>query len=175
MQFWAAKFTIRETILDTEFGVVIGSSWEERTRSQFIRTGWAWQAGWASTGQGTQQISWGVHPLKLSEVAGRLAFLKVSVWDWDRCWRPRNSPCGCSLYVHTCLVSCICYWFQNRFSILWASLVAQTIKSLPAMWEIWVWSLGQEDSPGEWNGNPLQYSWLENPMDCSITIPWTVL
>ena len=26
-------------------------------------------------------------------------------------------------------------------------------------------SLGQEDSPGEGNGNPLQYACLENPMD----------
>ena len=25
------------------------------------------------------------------------------------------------------------------------SLVAQIVKSLPAMWETWVWSLGQED------------------------------
>ena len=30
--------------------------------------------------------------------------------------------------------------------------------------ETWVQSLGQEDSPGEGNGNPLQYSCLENPM-----------
>ena len=29
----------------------------------------------------------------------------------------------------------------------WASLVAQTIKSLPAMQETWVQSLGQKDSP----------------------------
>ena len=28
-----------------------------------------------------------------------------------------------------------------------------------------VQSLGWEDSPGELNGNPLQYSCLENPMD----------
>ena len=28
-----------------------------------------------------------------------------------------------------------------------------------------VQSLGQEDSPGEGRGNPLQYSCLENPMD----------
>ena len=27
------------------------------------------------------------------------------------------------------------------------------------------WSLGQEDSPGEGNGNPLHYSCLGNPMD----------
>ena len=26
-------------------------------------------------------------------------------------------------------------------------------------------SLGQEDPPGGGNGNPLEYSWLENPMD----------
>ena len=45
------------------------------------------------------------------------------------------------------------------------SLVAQTVKNLPAMWETWVLSLGQEDSSGEGNGYPLQYSCLENPMD----------
>ena len=28
---------------------------------------------------------------------------------------------------------------------MWASLVAQMIKNLPAMWEIWVQSLGWED------------------------------
>ena len=28
---------------------------------------------------------------------------------------------------------------------IWASLVAQTVKNLPAMWETWVHSLGQED------------------------------
>ena len=27
----------------------------------------------------------------------------------------------------------------------WASLVAQMVKNLPAMWETWVWSLGWED------------------------------
>ena len=31
--------------------------------------------------------------------------------------------------------------------------------------ETWVWSLDQEDSPGEGSGTPLQYSCLENPMD----------
>ena len=33
------------------------------------------------------------------------------------------------------------------------------------MQKTWVQFLGQEDSPGEGNGNPLQYPWLENPMD----------
>ena len=31
--------------------------------------------------------------------------------------------------------------------------------------EMWVWSLGQEDPLEKGNGNPLQYSCLENPMD----------
>ena len=46
-----------------------------------------------------------------------------------------------------------------------ASLVAQMVKCLSAMLETWVWFLSWKDSPGEGNGNPLQYSWLENPMD----------
>ena len=46
-----------------------------------------------------------------------------------------------------------------------ASLLAQTVKNLPAMQETQVQSLGWEDSPGEGNSNPLQYSCLENPMD----------
>ena len=33
------------------------------------------------------------------------------------------------------------------------------------MWGTWVQSLVQEDPPGEGNGNALQYSGLENPMD----------
>ena len=31
------------------------------------------------------------------------------------------------------------------YSLLGASLVVQTVKNLPAMWETWVQSLGQED------------------------------
>ena len=41
-----------------------------------------------------------------------------------------------------------------------ASLVAQMVKHLPATQKTWVRSLGQEG-----NGNPLQDSCLENPMD----------
>jgi len=48
--------------------------------------------------------------------------------------------------------------------VLWASPVAQSLKHLPAVWETWVWSLGQEDPlekemaptpvflPGEFHG-----------------------
>ena len=44
-------------------------------------------------------------------------------------------------------------------------MVAQRLKRLSAMRETWVQSLGWEDRPGEGNGNPFQYSCLENPMD----------
>ena len=50
----------------------------------------------------------------------------------------------------------------------WASPVVQMVKSLPAMWETWVWSLGWEDPPGEGKGCPLHYSGLENSMDCAV-------
>ena len=39
------------------------------------------------------------------------------------------------------------------------------IKNPPAMQWTQFLSLGQEDPLGEGNGNPLQYSCLENPMD----------
>ena len=53
--------------------------------------------------------------------------------------------------------------FNSIYSL--DSLVAQTVKRPPALRETRVRSLGWEDSPGEGNGNPLQYSCLENPMD----------
>ena len=49
--------------------------------------------------------------------------------------------------------------------MIWASLVAQTVKKLPVMWEALVQSPGSGRSPGGGHGNPLQYSCLENPKD----------
>ena len=51
------------------------------------------------------------------------------------------------------------------FILLWPSLVVQTIKNLPGIQETRVQSLDREDSPGEGNGYPLQYSCLENHME----------
>ena len=44
-------------------------------------------------------------------------------------------------------------------------MVPQMVKNLPATLDTRVRSLGRENSPGEGNVNPLQYSCLENPMD----------
>ena len=41
----------------------------------------------------------------------------------------------------------------------WASLVAQLVKNLPAVWETLGLISGLGRSPGERNGYPLQYSW----------------
>ena len=43
--------------------------------------------------------------------------------------------------------------------------MAQRLKCLPGTRETWVRSLGQEDPLKKENGNPLQYSCLENPME----------
>ena len=57
--------------------------------------------------------------------------------------------------------------------VLW-KLVAQLLKNLPAMWMTWVrWVVlrslpGLVRFPGEGNGYPLQYSGLENSMDCIV-------
>ena len=42
--------------------------------------------------------------------------------------------------------------------------MAQTVKNLPSVQEAWVQSLGQEDPLEKENGNPLQYSFLVNPI-----------
>ena len=52
--------------------------------------------------------------------------------------------------------------------ILWASLFAQMVKNPPAMQGTCVWSLGWEDLLEQGKGYPLQYSGLENSMDCLV-------
>ena len=48
----------------------------------------------------------------------------------------------------------------------WASLVAQLVKDLPAMWETWVQSLGWED--------PLEKGKAAQSSILAWRIPWTV-
>ena len=52
----------------------------------------------------------------------------------------------------------------HKLSGLEGFLGGSVVKNPPANNEARVGSLGQED-PGEGNGNPLQYSCLDNPMD----------
>ena len=46
-----------------------------------------------------------------------------------------------------------------------ASLAARTRRNPRATQEMWIRSLGCEDSPEEGHGNPIQCPCLENPMD----------
>ena len=48
----------------------------------------------------------------------------------------------------------------------WASLVAQLVKNLPAMWETWVQSLGWED--------PLEKGKATHSSILAWRIPWTI-
>ena len=55
---------------------------------------------------------------------------------------------------------------DNRdHSLIWASLVAQRVKCLPAMWETWVRSLGWED--------PLKKEMTTHSRILAWKIPWT--
>ena len=56
----------------------------------------------------------------------------------------------------------------------WASLVAQLVKNLPAMWETWVLSLGWEDPLEKGNVSHLNTG-LENFRDCIKMLNLTVL
>ena len=74
--------------------------------------------------------------------------------------RTPEEPPGFLLII--CILTVCCQSNIPGDPTLNASLVAQTVKHLPVTREIQVPSLGQD---GEGNGNPLQYSCLENPMD----------
>ena len=55
------------------------------------------------------------------------------------------------------------YPFQDA----WASLVAQLVKNPPAMWEIWIRSLGWED--------PLKKGTATYSIILACRIPWTCM
>ena len=59
------------------------------------------------------------------------------------------------------------HWIFFGEGVLWGSLVAQTVKTLPAMQETQVQSLDKE-APLEKGMATLQYSRLENCMDRSL-------
>ena len=54
--------------------------------------------------------------------------------------------------------------FPAQYS--WASLVAQLVKNLPAVWETWIRSLGRED--------PLEKGKATHSSLVAWRIPWTV-
>ena len=64
-----------------------------------------------------------------------------------------------------CLILSLFEISMSSLSLPSNLVVAQMVKNLPVIHETQVHSLGQEDSPGGGNGNPLQYSCLENSMD----------
>ena len=55
--------------------------------------------------------------------------------------------------------------FGHDLATEWASLVAQRLKCLPAMWETWVRPLGQED--------PLEKEMATHSSILAWRIPWT--
>ena len=73
------------------------------------------------------------------------------------------------VFMWTHVFSFLGYIPRNRFAgsygNLWASQVAQWVKNLPAMQEMWVRSLGQED--------PLEAGMATHSSILAWKIPWT--
>ena len=121
-----------------------------------------WTIGGGGAGSGVHEFeqrglySSGLVPETGSDESSQLpTFLKLGqlvLQSWRGTWVVPQHPAGSFLSICS-----PCSLFQ-------ASLVAQTVKNLPARLETWVRSLGQGRAPGEGNGNPLCYSCLENPM-----------
>ena len=58
-----------------------------------------------------------------------------------------------------------CWFIYSKVTMVEASLMAQTVKNLPAMQETWFWSLGQEDS--------LERGMATHSRILTWRIPWT--
>ena len=65
----------------------------------------------------------------------------------------------------TALIFSFQFSFNFNFIKYWASLVAQLVKNLSAMWETWIWSLGWEDTLEKWKAN--------HSSILAWRIPWT--
>ena len=95
--------------------------------------------------------------------------LLLCATTWMNVQRVTLSENSQSQTVLYCIIPFIWHSWNDKnlkeFQESWASLVAQRVKRLPAMWETWVRSLGQEDPLEEDMATPLQYSCLENSMD----------
>ena len=59
---------------------------------------------------------------------------------------------------------------KSQTVVFWASLVAQTVKTLPRNVGDLGLIPGSGSSSGEGNGNPFQYSCLEDPMDGGVCL-----
>ena len=104
------------------------------------------------------------------------------------CYLHYDLMCVCIYTCFTCMTSC---WTSNKSFLIWVfmgfpggSVVKKKKKKkLPANAGDVGSIPGLGRPPGEGNGNPLQYSCLENPMDretCQATVPgvaknWTRL
>ena len=69
-----------------------------------------------------------------------------------------------SIYCTLFLLDCFDFVYRCICLCVWASLLAQRLKCLPAMWEIWVRSLGGED--------PLEEEMATHSGILAWRIPW---
>ena len=81
------------------------------------------------------------------------------VWASSKSWWKTGQPA-----VHGVSELDTTEWLNNNKEKAGTSLMAQTVKDMPAMQETWVRSLNQEDPLGKGMANPFQwFSCLKNP------------
>ena len=130
----------------------------------------AWKIPWTEKPGGLQSMG-----RQGSDTTERLHyhFSVFTFMHWRRKWQPtpgflpggsqrRRSLVGCRLWGRTELDTTEATWRQQQHT---ASLVAQTVKNLPATPETWIPSLGWED--------PLEKGKATHSSILAWRIPWT--
>ena len=103
------------------------------------------------------------HLQQPSRVSG---WLILPIWFWNKNRENREAKWGRCIEIFLPVLS------------IRASLIAQLVKNPPTMQETPVWFLGREHPLEKGLSNPLQYSGLENSMDCivhGVAKSWTWL
>ena len=102
------------------------------------------------------------------ESQGQRSLVGCRLWGRTESTRLKRLSCSSSTYMPHFVYFSICqrtFGLIPSFGYLWASLVAQTVKCLPAMWETQVRSLGWE--------HPLQKEMATHSSILAWKIPWT--
>ena len=93
-----------------------------------------------------------IYPFVINSQYIIILFEEVRFWFLQYCHNSRIYTLTLNVKSLYCMINAICEiiylnYLLMKYSVtfIWASLVAQRLKRLPAMWETWVQSLGRED------------------------------
>ena len=129
-----------------------------------------WEEGqWPGHWRGRRQVEWDSEEAHIA-VSTPVTWKAMRQQGAASSSSPQSRAKHCSIFFFPILTKAFLFHLFDLEIFLYTDTIlnftcGSVVKNLPARWETWVRSLGWEDSPGEGNGDPVQHSCLENPVD----------